>query len=115
MIGLHGGGRTGGSIICPYPLGGGVRSSRNLARNIFNIMTEFPKRHARKYSGRARLTSYRGSRLVLINPRPIGLFSEESRGKSSKFHPKSYKQQQDKQNKERQKVFTKSKTTYRRG
>jgi hypothetical protein len=52
MTGLLGVGPTGESIIHPHPLGGGVRSSKNWAQHIFNIMTEFPKRHARKYSDR---------------------------------------------------------------
>jgi hypothetical protein len=50
-------------------------------------------------------------------PAPTGLFSEESGGKSSKFCPKSYKQPKNKKvrKKERQKLLTKNKTTYRRG
>jgi hypothetical protein len=52
IMGLLGGGHNDESIVRPRPLGGGVRSLRNWARHIFNIMTEFPKGHARKYSGR---------------------------------------------------------------
>jgi hypothetical protein len=55
-------------------------------------MTEFSKRHARKYSDRAGLTSTEAPVWFSSTPTLTGLFSEESGGKSSKFHPKSYKQ-----------------------
>jgi hypothetical protein len=118
MTGLIGSRRTGGSIVCPRPLGGGARSLRNWARHIFNIMTEFPKRRARKYSDRAGLTSYRGSRLVFINTRPNRVVLGGKRVQAIKILPQvlqATKKQQGKQKKERQKVLTKNKTTYRRG
>jgi hypothetical protein len=128
MMGLLGGGHIGGSIIPLRPLGDGTRSSRNWAQHIFNIMTEFPKRHARKYSYRAGLTSYRGSRLVLINPRPNRVVLRGQRGQIIKISPQvlqATEKQQGNQKNERQKVLTikkhrrkvlmKSKTTYRRG
>jgi hypothetical protein len=70
-----------------YHLGGGARSLRNWAWHIFNIMTEFPKRHARKYSDRAGLTSYRGSHLVLINPHPNKVVLRGERGQIIKIPP----------------------------
>jgi hypothetical protein len=81
-------------------------------------MTEFPKRHARKYSGRAGLTSYRGSRLVFINPCPNRIVLRRERGQIIKISSQvllATKKQQGKQKKERQKVLAKNKTTYRRG
>jgi hypothetical protein len=81
-------------------------------------MIEFPKRHARKYSDRAGLTSYRGSRLVLTNPHPNRVVLGGERGQIIKISLQvlqATKKQQGKQKKERQKVLAKSKTTYRRG
>jgi hypothetical protein len=58
-MGLLGGRCTSESILHSHPLGGGARSSRNWVRHIFNVMTEFPKRHAIKSSHKVGLTSYR--------------------------------------------------------
>jgi hypothetical protein len=91
-------------------------------------MIEYPKRHARKYSDRVGLTSYRGSHLILINPRPNRIVLGGERRQIIKIPPQvlqATKKQQRKQKKERQKVLAikkqrrkvlaKSKTTYRRG
>jgi hypothetical protein len=74
-------------------------------------MTEFPKRHARKYSDRAGLTSYRGSHQALINPRPNRIVLGRERGKSSKFHPKSYNQPKNNKVSRRKKESTRNKET----
>jgi hypothetical protein len=91
-------------------------------------MIEFPKRHARKYSDRMGLTSYRGSCLVLINPHLNRVVLRGERGQIIKILPQvlqATKKQQGKQKKERQKileikkqrrkVLMKNRTTYRRG
>jgi hypothetical protein len=49
--------RTGGSVIRPHPLAGGMRSSRNWTRHIFNKKIELSKRKARKNSDGLRLTN----------------------------------------------------------